>query len=67
MTNRWEGNACCLYVAEVGLPVPGTLAAPSRFFDSSKSASLDVVKTIVHRGEVNRIRSCPHAPHIVLT
>lgn len=47
--------------------VAGVAVPAGRLTENSLAPCLGTRKRIVHTGEINRLRSCPKAPHLVLT
>jgi len=69
-TNRqWSGEPAELLVARVALPKPRTIPkfVLGRYQERSRSQRIVITKRIVHPGEVNRIRSMPSQPHLIVT
>tara|TARA_B100000795_G_scaffold266471_1_gene249709 strand:+ start:344 stop:1078 length:735 start_codon:yes stop_codon:yes gene_type:complete len=68
-TKRWKGAPNFLLSASVDLPKPRhtNFRGVGRFQEAYKSTHINIMKRIVHPGEVNKIRLCPHSSDIIAT
>jgi len=57
-TGVWSGWPNVVHVAEVSVPAPHTRShfGLNRFDETSRSRAIAIVKSLVHPGEVNRVR-----------
>jgi histone-binding protein RBBP4 len=68
-TKRWKGAPNFLCAATVDLPhVRHTnYRGVGKFQEAYKSSHINIMKRIVHPGEVNKIRLCPHSSDLLAT
>lgn len=67
--HRWKGAPNFLLAATVELPRPrkSNYRGIGRFQEAYRSTHVNVMKRVVHPGEVNKIRLCPHSSDIIAT
>ena len=68
-TKRWKGAPNFLLAATVDLPHPRNTnyRGVGRFQEAYKSTHINIMKRIVHPGEVNKIRLCPQSSDVIAT